>query len=387
MKNYFKYTFILFLLVLCINDAYADDVKFTCVYEDFQINKNTGGEKYGKGLQVDVYDSKVIAWATYIDDDGSSKQCNLNDDEDCKYFLDLWELPSFQLQMVLNEPSSFYKDNTPYCPNVVVDRGKESKMIYVTFGETKLTQYTTTHSPKKTWPHGEASNNDENILECTKEKGYSYSFSTSEVPDAAYEQINFEFLKKKSGDIIIRINYGNDASNWDTITAGSSNTKELQFGMPSVPKVTFDKFGTFDTCPKQSDLSFCEADIAGEDFKTYTLTLNSAVCKNTSTKIPGYDNKIDAPKELGCESIFKGDLQTYMEKIFSIMKYAGIVFCIGFSIADFVKAILDEDKGALNKIAKKVVTRLFLVALLFFLPTIVNFVVKIIDDNACTIDF
>ena len=138
-------------------------------------------------------------------------------------------------------------------------------------------------------------------------------------------------------------------------------------------------------CPKINTSAKTEADNVGQD--NQTPERDSENDNDADTNIPGYNHNVDDPKELGCESIFTGDLQQYLEKIFSIMKYLGIVLCIGLSIVDFVKAILDDDKNALNKITKRVLTRLLLVALLFFLPTIVNFIVTLIDENACTINF
>lgn len=91
--------------------------------------------------------------------------------------------------------------------------------------------------------------------------------------------------------------------------------------------------------------------------------------------------------ELNCEDFIKGDLLKYIEKILSLMKYAGIVLCIGLTILDFAKAITGDDKDALNKITKKALTRILLVALLFFLPTIINFVIGIVNENACPINF
>ena len=105
-----------------------------------------------------------------------------------------------------------------------------------------------------------------------------------------------------------------------------------------------------------------------------------------SSKLDNINTDISTGK-LKCESIFKGNIQKYIEKIFSIIKYAGIVLCIGLSIYDFVKALLNTDKDALSKITKRVFIRLILVAVLFMLPTLVNFVISIIDENAFKINF
>lgn len=221
---------------------------------------------------------------------------------------------------------------------------------------------------------------DENVkVRCT---GLDYNLIVDEEDNwvckvEIYSDKNDNVIMKYGNKEIVNPGKDNNGTPYICETAGDSVTftlnKEMKKG----------ELSDTSKCPKLIKSGESEADGSDQEIENPDRDSGS----DKSTKIPGYDNKIDAPKELGCESIFKGDLQTYMEKIFSIMKYAGIVFCIGFSIADFVKAILDEDKGALNKIAKKVVTRLLLVALLFFLPTIVNFVVKIIDENACTINF
>ena len=106
---------------------------------------------------------------------------------------------------------------------------------------------------------------------------------------------------------------------------------------------------------------------------------------NSHLNDPGNDN-INQGK-LKCINLVNTKLNKYIIKIFSIMKYAGIVLCIGLTIYDFAKALLDSDKNALNKITKRALTRLVLVALLFFLPTLVNFLISIFVDNPCKINF
>ena len=390
MKKIIKTLFIFLLMILCINNVYADEPKFTCVYNDFKLDPSNNN---GKGLQINVYNDYVKAYVYYKDTDGGTKTYDL---DDCKSNLTecekLWDKEDVSLNLRINI-DNFYENTTPHCPNAIVDNSDlYGNGLVLKFGKKNTTssEYETEYIPRKEYPHGSDSgsgndNVDETVLECTNDKGYSYSFSTSEVPNASHGQISFEFLKKKSGKILIRVTYG---STMNEYTVGDGSYKELESGNTTGnARVKFDSFGSFNSCPSKKDLSFCEADIAGENFKTFAITLNDNVCKSVSTKIPGYNHNVDDPKELECESIFTGDLQQYLEKIFSIMKYLGIVLCIGLSIVDFVKAILDDDKNALNKITKRVLTRLLLVALLFFLPTIVNFIVTLIDSNACKINF
>ena len=91
--------------------------------------------------------------------------------------------------------------------------------------------------------------------------------------------------------------------------------------------------------------------------------------------------------EIDCNQVIQGKLGEYLTKIFSIMKYLGIVLCVGITIYDFVKALLDSDKEIMNKLVKKAFTRLILVAVLFFLPTFVNLIIKLFVDNPCEIKF
>ena len=134
-------------------------------------------------------------------------------------------------------------------------------------------------------------------------------------------------------------------------------------------------------CPKIIHAGDSENDSSIND--NYTPDRDTS---GNSSKLDNINTDISTGK-LKCESIFKGNIQKYIEKIFSIIKYAGIVLCIGLSIYDFVKALLNTDNDALSKITKRVFIRLILVAVLFMLPTLVNFVISIIDENACKINF
>ena len=125
-----------------------------------------------------------------------------------------------------------------------------------------------------------------------------------------------------------------------------------------------------------------EEDTKNENFADGTLG-------DLISKFPGNKNLNGiSPSDItDCTKIINETLSKYLTKIFSLMKYAGIVLCIGLTIYDFVKVLLDSDKNALNKITKKALTRLILIAVLFFLPTLVNFLISIFVDNPCKINF
>jgi hypothetical protein len=56
------------------------------------------------------------------------------------------------------------------------------------------------------------------------------------------------------------------------------------------------------------------------------------------------------------------------------MKYAGPILCLVLSISDFVKATASQDKDALSKATKTTGKRIVYALILFFIPTLINFI-------------
>lgn len=84
-----------------------------------------------------------------------------------------------------------------------------------------------------------------------------------------------------------------------------------------------------------------------------------------------------------CEGLFgdPDDEESFaylLQIVFTIMKFAGPLFCIVFSTIDFVKAIVADDKDALSKTVKKSLTRVVLALVLFFIPVVVDFAFPIL---------
>ena len=83
-----------------------------------------------------------------------------------------------------------------------------------------------------------------------------------------------------------------------------------------------------------------------------------------------------ATKEENCESLFgnpkkDGTFANFLQQIFTIMGYP--LLCLVLSTFDFVKAAASQDKDALMKAIKNTIKRLILAVILFFLPTLINF--------------
>lgn len=84
-----------------------------------------------------------------------------------------------------------------------------------------------------------------------------------------------------------------------------------------------------------------------------------------------------------CEAVFgdpekEGDFAHYLQQIFNVMKFLAPALVIVLSIIEFIKAAASDDKDALMKSTKKTGIRLFLALLLFFLPTVINFLFELL---------
>ena len=83
-----------------------------------------------------------------------------------------------------------------------------------------------------------------------------------------------------------------------------------------------------------------------------------------------------------CESVF-GDATSpeypayWIQMVLDVMKYAAIIALLGLSIADFVKAIVSDDKDALKKAGTTSIKRFIYCVIIFFLPIIVNFLMNL----------
>ena len=62
-----------------------------------------------------------------------------------------------------------------------------------------------------------------------------------------------------------------------------------------------------------------------------------------------------------------------LQYAFTIMKFAGPILCIAFSIVDFVKAIVSDKKDELSRVVRRCLTRVVLALVLFFIPVLVDF--------------
>lgn len=73
----------------------------------------------------------------------------------------------------------------------------------------------------------------------------------------------------------------------------------------------------------------------------------------------------------------KEDLAYWIQWCLDILKYAAIIALLGLSTIDFVQALVKDDKDALKKALTKTLKRFVFAVLIFFLPIIVEVIMKV----------
>lgn len=79
-----------------------------------------------------------------------------------------------------------------------------------------------------------------------------------------------------------------------------------------------------------------------------------------------------------CTDIIDAEVYNFLQQIFNVIKYAGPILCLVFSVIDFVKAAASQDKDALVKAGKTTGKRVMYAIILFFIPTLINFVFELL---------
>ena len=75
-----------------------------------------------------------------------------------------------------------------------------------------------------------------------------------------------------------------------------------------------------------------------------------------------------------CKDVIDQEVYEFLQQIFNVIKYAGPILCLVFSVIDFVKAAASQDKDALTKAGKTTGKRVVYALILFFIPTLINFI-------------
>ena len=89
------------------------------------------------------------------------------------------------------------------------------------------------------------------------------------------------------------------------------------------------------------------------------------------------NNNVYALSEETCSGLLGESTMEYM-------KILGPILVIAYSTYDYIVALVNKDPEEYKKVNKKLITRLILVVVLFFLPIILNLLLSFINDSYTT---
>ena len=96
------------------------------------------------------------------------------------------------------------------------------------------------------------------------------------------------------------------------------------------------------------------------------------------------NNNVYALSEETCSGLLGESTMEDLSNIFKYMKILGPILVIAYSTYDYIVALVNKDAEEYKKVNKKLITRLILVVVLFFLPIILNLLLSFINDSYTT---
>lgn len=96
------------------------------------------------------------------------------------------------------------------------------------------------------------------------------------------------------------------------------------------------------------------------------------------------NNNVYALSEETCSGLLGESTMKDLSNIFKYMKILGPILVIAYSTYDYIVALVNKDPEEYKKVNKKLITRLILVVVLFFLPIILNLLLSFINDSYTT---
>lgn len=83
-----------------------------------------------------------------------------------------------------------------------------------------------------------------------------------------------------------------------------------------------------------------------------------------------------------CDDFFNGKFGSYLSDALNLIRFASPIVLIGFTIKDFIGALASQNGDELKKAISTFEKRAVIGVLIFFLPTLINFVLNLIGINS-----
>lgn len=85
-----------------------------------------------------------------------------------------------------------------------------------------------------------------------------------------------------------------------------------------------------------------------------------------------------------CEGLLGPNLKKDLQSVLKIIRILGPILVVFLTSFEFITAVTSKDEDAIKKCSKKLVTRLILVVVLFFLPVLLDLLLSFLDSKYTT---
>ena len=145
-----------------------------------------------------------------------------------------------------------------------------------------------------------------------------------------------------------------------------------------------------------------EAKLSGEDNNNLTLdgsgnnNDNNNNNNNNSNSGSGDENggrpsniKVPISPKQGCQNVLTVELVEWLQWVLDVVRIGGLVLTVILGVVDYINATFSSKDDSIAKANKNFTTRLMALALLFLVPTLIEFVLKLFsisstgDDPRC----
>lgn len=154
-------------------------------------------------------------------------------------------------------------------------------------------------------------------------------------------------------------------------------------------KVLFDYDGINEICFENKNENFCEQNTDETFYEDGDYDEDPQKLSYSNQKILKEFKKSSLLAKMknssnDCEGLLSTDLINWIQKLFNVVKIIAPLLVLGLTIFEFTKAVISQDQDSLKKAGIIFVKRLIIMIVLFFLPTLINLLLKLIDINGGT---
>ena len=132
--------------------------------------------------------------------------------------------------------------------------------------------------------------------------------------------------------------------------------------------------------------AFCQSALKNSDYSNSNNCIKECLSTQAEVKKIATGENSDSDKINKCTKL-SNKITWFIHNILKWMKYIAPVLVIILGILDFIKALASSDDDAMKKAQKRFIIRLVAASLLFLLPLIIDYILKIFNlvDSNCDV--